>query len=317
MKKRILCVFMAAFMLFAFAGCKNNQNQTEVIQPTNRNIKTPTMGIPLYFGYKNQPYLCAELREIPTSYEASMEQLAISELIKGPANSADLYPLIPSGTTATVSGVSDTLFITLSSEFLDTMPGENKNNSSAGQTSILDRRRLAVYSIVNTVTEIGGYSRVQILISDRQNPSGYRPKMYDVGFVPADNGKFLDTLPRSPEMILTPQNAASNLFSLMQEKQWESVFKCLDQSTSQAQAPMSAFDFESAAAKSNIIIESFSINQNVTYNQNGIALVNVNYTIRGNSASTEYTQVPIKLILTDNIWHIDVAAIMKILEKSS
>lgn len=313
MKKRIAFIILAAFMIFAVSGCKRN-TQDEVVQPINRNIKTPTLGIPLYFGYKNQPYLCAELREVEQGYEASIEQIAINELIKGPTNVTDLYALIPSGTTAKVSGVSDTLFVTLSSEFFDTMSGES-NSAATGQSSILDRRKLAVYSIVNTITEIGNYSRVQILISDRQNPSGYRPKMYDVGFATTDDGKFLDTLPRTPNAVLTPQNAVGNVFSLIQEKQWENVYKCLYQ-TGNNQAAVSAYDFEMAASRSSIIIENFSINDSVTYNSNNIAIINVNYTIRSNSVSTEYTQVPIKLALMDNIWRIDYDSIIKILEKT-
>ena len=319
MKKRALALIFALCAIFVLTGCKNIKTSENAIQPINRNIKTPTLGIPLYFGYKNQPYLCAELRENQQSYDASIEQLVINELIKGPANVSDLYPLIPTGTTATVSGVSDTLFVTLSSEFLSVMPGENKNYSSneTDLAAVLGRRKLAVYSIVNTITEIGNYSRVQILISSNQSSEGYRPKMYDVGFASTYDGKFLDTLPRSPEIILIPQNAVTGILSLIQEKQWDNIYKCLYQGESSSQASVSAYEFESYANKSGIVIEDFSINNNVTYNDNSTAIVNINFTIRSNSGSTEYTQVPIKLVLSNNIWKIEYNSVIKILEKGN
>lgn len=316
MKKRVFAFFLALSMLFAFAGC-NRTSDSDVIQPIHKNIKTPTMGIPLYFGYKNQQYLCAELREIPQSYDVSIEQLAINELVKGPSNISELYPLIPTDTTVSVSGVSDTLFVTLSSDFMDTMSGENKNYTSNPEdlAEVLRRRKLAVYSIVNTVTEIGNYSRVQILISDRKTPEGNRPKMYDVGFASSDDNKFLDTLPRSPEVILTPQSAVSGVFAYIQEKQWDSVYKCMYQGEASASPSVSSYDFTAYAERTNIVIESFSVNNNVTYNDNGIAIVNVNFIIRNNSGSTEYTQIPVKLMLTDNIWKVEYASVIKILEK--
>lgn len=318
MKKRILAFFLALFVIFTFTGCHPSTDEN-VIQPINKNIKTPILGIPLYFGYKNQPYLCAELREIQQSYNSSIEQLAINELIKGPSGSSELYPLIPSNTTVSVSGVSDTLFVTLSSNFLDTMSGENKNYTAdpADLAEVLGRRKLAVYSIVNTVTEIGNYSRVQILIADKKTPEGYRPKMYDVGFASSDDGKFLDTLPRSPQFVLTPQNTVSGIISLIQEKQWADVYQCLYQGEDSGQATVSAYDFGVYAGNTNIIIEDFSINNNVTYNSNGIAIVNVNFTVRNNTGSTEYTQVPIRLVLAENIWKMEYSSVTKILEKVS
>ncbi|MBQ5850407.1 MAG: GerMN domain-containing protein [Lachnospiraceae bacterium] len=217
----------------------------------------------------------------------------------------------------TVSVFSDTLFVTLSNEFLNTMSRENKNYTSneTDLATVMSRRRLAIYSIVNTVTEIGNYSRVQILISDRNNPSGYRPTMYNVGFSTSDDGKFLDTLPRSPEVVLTPQNAVSKVLSLMQEKQWEEVYKCLYQGESSANATISAYDFNTQASKSNLLIENFSVKNQVTYNSNGVAVANVNFTVRTGSGSTEYTQVPIRVVLYNNIWKVEYSSISKIFKK--
>lgn len=317
MNKKNFALLVVFILIFSISGC-TKQSDENVIQPESKSISTPTLGIPLYFGYKNQDLLCAELREIPQSYESSIEQLAINELIKGPAGVTDLYPLIPADTSVRVSGVSDTLFVTLSSEFLDTMPGENKNfaKSETDLAAVMGRRRLAVYSIVNTVTEIGNYSRVQILISDKGTPSGYRPTMYDVGFSTNNNGKFLDTLPRSPEVVLTPQSAVSGIISLIQEKQWEDVYKCLYHDSTAGTA-VSAYDFESGASKVNLVIENFSVNNNVTYNSNGVAIVNINFTIRTANGSTEYTQVPIRVFLVNNIWKADYSSVYKIFTKVS
>ncbi|MBQ5850406.1 MAG: hypothetical protein IIW54_06295 [Lachnospiraceae bacterium] len=89
MQNKIRSIIFVLCGILLLVSCKKSSD-TKVIQPESKSISTPTLGIPLYFGYKNHDYLCAELREIPQSYESSIEQLAINELIKGPANVSEL-----------------------------------------------------------------------------------------------------------------------------------------------------------------------------------------------------------------------------------
>lgn len=293
----------------------------QAIQPAVKNIKASTMGIPLYFGYKYQPYLGVELRDLSENYDKSVEQLAINELIAGPGEGSELERLIPEGTTAAVSNVGDTLFVTLSQAFFDTVPGEDQDwqKHPSWRTEVYQRRKMAVYSIVNTITEIGNYNRVQILIQDADNPSGYRPKMAELGMAAEDDSRFLDTIARNPESVLNPKNTITGCLSLFQEKQWEQLFNCTSQVNSQNITPVNVYEFTDSAKDSTIILESYTVSDSpVTFTGNGTAMVNISYVTRDkNNHIIEHTQIPMKLVLVNNIWKVEYDSIQKIFHEGS
>ncbi len=109
----------------------------------------------IYFPDKNGEYLVAESREIEVQASLSVEKLIISELAKGPENK-ELVQVIPSETkvisTETKDGVC---FVNLSGDFADKI--------TAGSTSTT----MALYSIVNSLTELDGISSVQLLIDGK------------------------------------------------------------------------------------------------------------------------------------------------------
>lgn len=114
-------------------------------------LKTVT----LYFASieDNQPYLTEEIRQVKD--QDDIYKIAIQELIKGPL-AEDLYPTVPSDTIVNSVIISDGLAtvdfnIRIISNF------EEIPHSSATET-------LAIYSIVNTLTEFEGIERVKITI---------------------------------------------------------------------------------------------------------------------------------------------------------
>ncbi len=109
----------------------------------------------LYFPDKDAEGLVAEKREIELQASLSVERLIISELAKGP-ESKELVRVIPSETkvigTETKDGVC---FVNLSGAFAEQVP-----TSSSATT-------MALYSIVNSLTELDGIDSVQILIDGK------------------------------------------------------------------------------------------------------------------------------------------------------
>lgn len=120
--------------------------------PMAQERKTVT----LYFSDNEAMYLVGEEREIIVSEKDSVEELVVKELLKGPV-SEHLWDTIPDGTRLiSVSTKDGICTVDFSSEFVDNSPG--------GTTS----ERMAIYSVVNTLTELEGVQKVQFLIEGKK-----------------------------------------------------------------------------------------------------------------------------------------------------
>lgn len=117
----------------------------------------------LYFADSQGRYLVSEYHTLTLDEDSSPERYVVEELLRGP-NSSDLKSSIPAGTTlvscATVDGVC---VVNLSSEFY-----ENRTQTALGE-------RLAVYSIVNSLTALSGVDSVNLLVEGQPaDPYVYR-----------------------------------------------------------------------------------------------------------------------------------------------
>jgi spore germination protein GerM len=105
----------------------------------------------LYFADAMGEKLVAERRKAPL-VDNRLEKTVVLELVKGPKNS-DLFATIPKDTRVlSVETKEGICFVNLSEEFVTKFSG----GSSAAT--------LAIYSIVNSLTELPDIDRVQFLI---------------------------------------------------------------------------------------------------------------------------------------------------------
>lgn len=137
-----------------------------------------TKTVTLYFSDTNAMYLEGEKRDIMVTEKDSIEELIVRELIKGPV-SEDLWSTIPDGSelisASTKNGICTVDF---SSEYVDNSPG--------GSTSEM----MAVFSVVNTLTELEGVEKVQFLIEGKKREI-YTHVIFDEPFSRDEN--FLNT----------------------------------------------------------------------------------------------------------------------------
>lgn len=107
----------------------------------------------LYFADSQGRYLVSEYHTLALSENTSPERYVVEELLRGP-NSSDLQSPVPPGTTliscSTAEGVCT---VNLSTEFLENRPG-----TALGE-------RLAVYSIVNSLTALSHVDSVILQVS--------------------------------------------------------------------------------------------------------------------------------------------------------
>lgn len=111
--------------------------------------------VTLYFPDKEGTHLVPERREIELQASISVERLIISGLAKGPDNE-ELVQIIPSDINLISIETNDGVcFVNISGDFVD------KIQSGSSSTT------MALYSIVNSLTELDGINSVQILIDGK------------------------------------------------------------------------------------------------------------------------------------------------------
>jgi germination protein M len=123
-------------------------------------LSSCTQSVTLYFAYyeENEFYLVKETRQIQTSN--SLLERTVEELTKGP-ESTGLYPTIPSDVKVNSVDVSgETAVVDFSKEIITSM--DEIPHSSTTEV-------LAIYSIVNTLTEFEEINKVKITVEGRDS----------------------------------------------------------------------------------------------------------------------------------------------------
>ena len=163
----------------------------------------------LYFRYRSTGYLAREVRELNASRTISDEMALINALVEGPGSlSPQLSPLFPAGTHALSTAVEgETLFVTFNEQLLGRYADEAvifSTDYSQGEGRL--RRRLAMAALVNTLTESGLYSRVQVLV--RQESYITSSMRLSMRYYLLEDDSLPPPLTRQESYILTPQVSA-------------------------------------------------------------------------------------------------------------
>lgn len=131
-------------------------NADSFVENTGDAINTYTVAtLDLYYANAAGDRLVDELVEIRYSSNMSVEKLVVEQLIRGPITD-DAYPAISSNTKVlSVSTKDGVCYVNLDEGFLEQ------------EYDVLEA--IPIYSIVNSLTEISGINKVQILINGETN----------------------------------------------------------------------------------------------------------------------------------------------------
>jgi hypothetical protein len=128
-----------------------------------------------------------------------------------------------------VTRKGDTVFVNVSEEFkgdIDlTLLGKNNVPEDQKENALAQMKRLSVYSIVNSLTELDGVNRVKILVNNRALT--YEEMGAELIALQAPNiskDTPMMAIVRNKSFILSPSEAVRQVFvSLTEEPQWERV----------------------------------------------------------------------------------------------
>jgi len=162
---KFLTILSAVVLISIFlVGCQEEKepetkpaNESETVEEVadsteaTSEIELETTELVLYFSDEQAMYLLPEARKVPKTETPA--QAAIEELIKG-SEEAGHVSTIPEGTKLNGINIEDEIaYVDFSEEFK-----ENYQLGSAAET-------MAVYSIVNTLTEFPAIKTVKFLIN--------------------------------------------------------------------------------------------------------------------------------------------------------
>lgn len=166
-KKGIISLLVTGILLLIVlvSGCSSSQDSDQSSNnppsPSQDETTFRTQEIVLYFGDDQAMYLVPEKRtiKVPETADKLPTGAIINELIEGP-NDESLRPTIPKETKLLSVKIEDkTAYVDFSEEIRTKHWG-----GSAGET-------MTITSIVNSLTELDGIDKVQILIAGEKQDS--------------------------------------------------------------------------------------------------------------------------------------------------
>jgi len=202
-----------------------NKQQEKHINPLPQISE---VSITLYFKHYLADYLVPEKRTAQKGNQ-SLEYVVVSELLKGPTKFERVAVMPPNDKLLDVTRKGDTVFVNVSEEFkgdIDlTLLGKNNVSEDQKENALAQMKRLSVYSIVNSLTELDGVNRVKILVNNRALT--YEEMGAELIALQAPNiskDTPMMAIVRNKSFILSPSEAVRQVFvSLTEEPQWERV----------------------------------------------------------------------------------------------
>lgn len=265
----------------------------------------------LYYIYQgDNDMLLPEKRTLSYDQGQRIETVLIEELIKGPAPEQTNLLAVIDPDTKVISvtgdaGASDTLYITLSSEFLNEPP-VYKEKYTDDPADLNRYRRQAVNAIVNTITELGQFSRVDIQVQEGRNT---RRLINNEAGRTTNPTNILEPVTRQDDVIISPRMVVQKVFTLMRDRAWRAPlgnYLSFEGSQDNGSATSEERAYAELAAQ-DVQIEDFTIGD-VTQSSDGkSAVVTVRQLqLRDKLGKVKYTKenVPIKLTLENGIWKI-------------
>jgi len=312
--KRAIIGVMILLLVVPLLGCFWRQEneppkETKQINPDEEAANKEKVSITLYFGYKDEFLLAGEPRVIDAPINGRLETAVLKELIKGPSpENQTLSALIDPGLQVeSVSESGEYLFVTLNNVFLESFRDVTTEEGKKKQ-------QLAVYSIVNTMVELGGYSRVQLFVDIDGSGLGQRIKMSDAGFENTGDA-LLEPMGFTGGIVLNPKNTVAEFLKSYANKDYERMYDFIaGHDPSGDERPIEE-EFLSGVVSFNSGIEEYAV-MDYYMSPDGISCVAfMNFKVtKTNGTSQEMTDIPLILVREENIWKISYSSFKKVFQ---
>ncbi len=312
MKKLICGILTVLLVLTLFTSCVDQTEETgAVIQvdPTEGSSNKDEFSVLLYFADKEYTMLVGEERVVDVPVSQRLEYSVLHELIAGPVITGAYFNQIlnPETDIISISESENVLSITLSSEFLDwsfiTYPDVSGN---------LDMiKRLAVYSVVNTVIEASGCSRVQLLVDREGSGTGQRIYLNEIGM--GESG-VLEPLGRNSFITMTAVYVLESVAEALISREYAGAYAYIASADAEGNISPEESAFVNAMQESEILLEEFSVVEVVESVNSDRLLLMVDYVTDSPTAGRKvHENVPVQMIKENSIWKITYTQVQSLL----
>lgn len=268
-------------------------------------------GAALYFRYENSGYVAPEYREIEVKHTESLEKALVAALMAGPLpEDTSFKSPFPPGTEAiSVLAEGSRLFVTLSKEFLNPLPNE-ESRGPAAQEEALTRRGLAIASLVNTLTESGEFSSVQILVLNQQD-SGSSLRLNQRYFL-EDSDYIPPPFSRQEEAILTPGRALEYILGFWGRQDWAGLARLVVMAPEEVTAGRQAVDLKQLP-----LLLSFGASTGTISPKGDYALVLADAQMKlDDGRELAKADFPVRLLKRNQAWALSLSSLERLTEVS-
>ena len=312
MKKFWFVIAIIMMMTIFTVGCtgRNTESAAQDINPKAEAASKDTKDVTLYFSYNGEYMLAGETRTIDVPVNETLETAVVQALIDGPSADRDelvglFWDDVELVNTETNGNI---LLVTLNEAFASGVPD---GDIILEDTDAAQQKKLAIKAIVNTIVEMGTYSRVQIYV-DRENGTGRITKA-EAGWVD-EGGGLLDPQGRDAELILTPENTLYKALDLYGKKDWAALYDFTAATSPDGAQKPDIDEFSEALDNADNVLQSFFVNGLSVFYDGQTAVVMLDYTIKTREGHTvKDTNVPILLVREKDIWKVSYHALLGVL----
>ena len=269
--------------------------------------------ITLYYKHEVADFLVPEQRNVYKDKQ-SLEQLVVEELLKGPQNFGKVMVMPSEVSVIDVTRKGNTVFVNLSSEFmndidLNTIPGKQNVSEEDKKDVLAEMKRLAVYSIVNSITDLEGGLQVKLLVDNRQltyKELGTQLLIENMSNIDANTPMI--SIDRDKDFILSPSRAVEYVLKGMTgEPNYEIVYKFLYSKTVDGGdfPPVEEFQKLMTAIDISLETDENPIDEEEIKSDGDTAYVTTHYLIKYGDGKEELREKDVfTVVREDGIWKV-------------
>ena len=229
-------------------------------------------------------------------------------LVMGPKGADETAVINPETKVLSVTQNKDCYFVLLSREFMEPygLLQDSASNPESNEEA-KENQRLAVYSIVDSLTELGTCSRVQILIDVDGKGNGQRVSRKDLGFTGSNEDQPIEPLGRNGSVIRTPARSLEELIKLIMNGDLSSAYKGVAENSDENGETPSQDELAAMISGKKSTISTYGILDETVAPNGRSAVVTINVTVKygtGTGLELRRTLLPVKMIREDEVWKV-------------
>lgn len=329
MKKRLINILISLVLTITITGCavgtKDDVNtererhvQEELTEDEDKiyidaDPQPTEVNITLYYKHEVADFLVPEQRKVYKDKQ-SLEQLVVEELLKGPQTFGKVMVMPPDVSVIDVTRKGNTVFVNLSGEFknevdLNTIPGKQNIPDEDREAVLAEMKMLAIYSIVNSITDLEGGLQVKLLVDNRQltyEELGAQLLIENNGKIDSDTPMI--AIDRDKDFILSPSRSVEYVLKGMTGKpNYDIVYKFLASKAADGSSLPSVEEFKRVMAAVDMVLETDDdpIDEEEIKPDGNTAYVTVHYAIKHSDGKKEIREKDVFTVIRENgVWKV-------------